>query len=135
MWEDQPVLCGVLMRQAPILERVASPQPSQCWSPPEHTSAQMETMGELQAGALVHGVYEGEESGGRQIQEAGSRSRSPTPESSYTPSAAEQETISTEDVARILRSLHSSQPSRRVLSVATPLFSSPVACTLVFFSN
>ena len=125
MWEDQPVVCGVLMRQATILERVASPEPSQCWSPPEHTSAQMETMGELRAGASVHGSYGGEESGGRyNIQEAGSRSRSPTPESSYTPSAAEQETISTEDVARILRSLHSSRPSRRVLPVATPLFSS-----------
>ena len=117
MWEDQQVVCGVLMRQANILGQVATPQLSQHQLPPQHTSAQMETMEGLRARALGH------------TTQVGSRSRSPTPESSLRPNAPDQEAISTVDIARILHSLHGSH----VLLVATPLFSSSIACTSVFF--
>jgi len=118
MWEDQPVVCGVLMRQANILEQVATPPLSPRQPSSQHTSAQMETMEGLRARALSHTT-----------ELAGSRSRSPTPESSLRPIAPDQEAISTVDLARILQSLHGSH----VLLVATPLFSSPIACTSVFF--
>lgn len=127
MWEDQPVVCGVLMSQENIiLEGVATPQLSQGQPPPQHTFAQMETVEGLQARALVHRAHEGEATGGTNIQEAGSRSRSPTPESSLTPNAVEQEAINPMDIARILHSLHGSQISPHFILVATPLFSSPL---------
>lgn len=120
------MVCGVLMSQANILEGVATSQP---------TFARMETMEGLQARALVHRAHEGEATGGTNIQEVGSRSRSPTPESSLTPNAVEQEAINPMDIARILYSLHGSQTSPHVLLVATPLFSSLIVRTSVFFST
>lgn len=111
------MVCGVLTSEVNIsAEQVATPQLlSQCQPPPPPTSTRMdEEMGGLRAGASVRreliNIHEGE------ATVVGSRSRSLSPESSLTPSAAEQGDINTADTTP--------QPL-----VATPLFSSPIAGT------